>query len=491
MKTIISEKPILFTFIVMVLVSVILAQPPGIEWSRTYGGNSSDIANSVYSTSSGAYIFAGYTKSFNADSNDVYLVKTDSAGNILWYRLYGGADYDDARCLQETADGGYILAGRTRSFGAGGNDMYVVRTDSNGDSLWTRTYGGSNSDAAECIIQTADGGYLIAGDTRPYSGAHVEMYLVKTDSLGDTIWTRTYGGSDDRVAYSVQQTDDGGYIVVGCNPIYGGLEYDIYLVKTDSRGDTLWTRTYGGENEDYAISVEQTGDGDYMIAGSTRSFGAGEGDFYVLRTDSLGDILWTRTYGSGNNDYATSMQQTIDGRYIILGGMGTYGGETDLYLIKIENVGDTIWTIVYGGENIEVGSSVDVTAEGNYIVAGYIWDWEMPADCWLVKTGLDTAVSGAPSIQWVSHPKDFILHPVYPNPFNPVTIISYEVPVRGLVRVDVYNVLGQKTAELVHDIASGGRHSVIWDGGELPSGVYFVRLEAGEFNHTRKVVLLK
>jgi hypothetical protein len=421
---------------------LIFAQPPAIEWSGTYGGDSNDLANSVCGTTDGGYIFVGYTKSFNADSNDVYVVKSDSLGNIQWHRLYGGDDYDEALSVQQTSDGGYIIAGATCSFGVGLSDMYLVKINSQGDTLCTRTYGRTYSDGARDVRQTRDGGYILAGSSTPVLGALIEMFLVKTDSMGDTLWTHTYGGSDNLSAYSVQQTFDGGYIVAGCNPLYGGI-HDIHLFKTDSLGHTLWARTYGGVGEDDVRSLQQTADGGYILVGWTESFGAGMDDVYVIKTDSLGETSWTCTFGGSDYDWASDVQQTADEGYIISCNTSSYGtGESDLYLIRIDSAGDTLWTLVYGGPNYDMVTSVDLTNDGGYIVAGYIWDWDMFSDCWLVKIGPDTAVSGAPSIQWVSHPKDFMLHPAYPNPFNPVTTISYEVPVRGIVRVDVYNVLG-------------------------------------------------
>jgi hypothetical protein len=495
MNTKFSTPCFVLTMFGLAIFAPIFGQPPEIEWDRTYGGDSSDAAYSVCSTSDGGYIIVGDTRSYSAET-DIYLVKTDGMGDVDWFRVIGGADYDDARSIKQTTDGGYIIAGTSSSFCNEYTDMYLVKTDSNGDTTWTRTYGGSDLDYAESVVQTLDGGYVLAGCTRLFSGAFFEMYLVKTDSMGNTSWSETYAGADDRKAYSVQQTRDGGYIIAGYNPFYGGIEYDIYLLKTNNQGDTLWSRIYGGSDIDRAFAVQQTIDGGYIIAGSTTSFGAGYEDVYIVKTDSLGDTLWTHTYGGTDGERANSIQQTANGSYIVAGITSSYGsGEGDLYLIKIDGVGDTLWTMVYGSPDNEGGSSIDQTIGGGYIVAGSVTTFVPPysflSDCWLVKTGPDTAVSGAPVIQWVSHPKNFTLHPAYPNPFNPVTMISYEVPVRGIVRVDIYNVLGKKTAELVHGIACAGRHSVMWNASDLPSGLYFVRLEAGEFHQTRKVVLLK
>jgi hypothetical protein len=489
-----KSKLIITLLIALVAVQQALAQSPEIEWTRVFGLDSADIAYSVQQTMDGGYVYAGKTGPSTWYGTDALLVKTDSLGNIDWYRLYGGVDYDDAGSVQQTSDGGYILAGRTTSYGSGVDDMYVVKTDSQGDTLWTRTYGGTSSDGAYSVQQTTDGGYVIAGDSRETYMDLFEMYLVKTDSLGDTIWTRTYGGSDDRTAYSVKQTANGGYVMAGYNS--GGIESDIYVVKTDSLGNLQWIRSYGGYDYEIAQSILQTTDGGYIVVGSTLSFGAGGSDVYVIKADSLGDTLWTCTYGGTGFEYADEVQQTNDGGYIIAGCTESFGsGGYDLYLIKINTFGDTVWTIVYGSEDSEYGRSVDLTNDGGYIIAGEysicLPPYDYLTDAWLVKTGPDTAVSHAPSIKSMTFPNAFALQPAYPNPFNPTTTICYEVPVRGIVRVDIYNVLGRKTAELVNGIKTAGQHQITWDAGDLPSGIYFVQMEGGNYRQVQRVVLLK
>ncbi len=494
MRSTIEIALVLSVVIEFMTMSHVCSQPPEVEWFRTFGLDSTDIAYSVQQTTDGGYIYAGKTGPSLWYGTDALLVKTDSVGNIDWYRLYGGEEVDDTKSVLQTSDGGYILAGRTASFGSGAVDMYVLKTNGQGDTLWTRTYGGISSDNAESVQQTTDGGYVIAGDSRETYMDLFDMYLVKIDSLGDTIWTRTYGGPNDRTAYCVRQTRDGGFILVGFNG--GGVESDIYLVNTDSLGNLQWTGTYGGNDYDRARSVLQTTDGGYIVVGSTHSYGAGGSDIYVVKTDSLGDTLWTRTYGGDGFEYADEVQQTIDGGYIIAGYTESFGsGGYDLYLLKINTVGDTIWTMVYGSEDSEYGRSVALTADGGYIVAGefriYIPPNDYLIDAWLVKTGPDTAVSGAPSIQTIKPPHSFALHPAYPNPFNPTTIISYDVPVRALVKVDIYNILGQHITTLLNQISDSGTHHLTWNAADSPSGIYFVQMEAGEHHQVKKVVLLK
>jgi hypothetical protein len=491
MKIRYHAKILLAVIVIIVMVSLTYSQPPEIEWSRTYGDNGIDQANCVCAASDGGYIFTGYTKSFGADSNDVYLVKTDNQGNQDWFRLYGGSGYDDARSIQQTADGGYILAGRSTSFGLGDNDIYAVKTDSNGDTLWSRTYGGTDTDIAESVVQTNDEGYAIAGYTRNQTSNLWQMYLMKTNIIGDTLWIRSYEAPGNRAAYSVDQTIGGGYIICGWNPFGSGSESDIYLIRTDVLGNVLWTTSYGGDGEEAAFDVHQTMDGGFIIAGWTDSFGAGYGDFYLVKTDSVGDTLWTNTYGGTDGEGAYSVKETSDGGYVLAGVTYSFGAQNgDMYLVRTNPQGDTLWTLSYGGPDAEYGYSIDLTSDGGYIIAGAV-SGEWDTDALLVKTGPDTSATHAPSIEWVSHPLDFALHPAYPNPFNPTTTISFDLPLQSKVSMNIYNILGQRVAVLMNGYALPGTHRLLWDASDLPSGIYFVRMESGKSMQTQKVVLLK
>ena len=214
------------------------------------------------------------------------------AQTSLW-RTYGGTDYDHGYSVQQTADGGYIIAGCTWSFGAGDNDVYLIKTNASGDNLWTRTYGGINDDEGWSVQQTSDSGYIVAGWTMSFGAGEADVYLIKANASGDTQWTRTYGGFSDDEGYSVQQTSDGGYVIAGETYSFGAGYRDVYLIKTSASGDTLWTRTYGGTNGDWGYSVQQTSDSGYIIAGSTTSFGAGGSDVYLIKTDANGNVAVT------------------------------------------------------------------------------------------------------------------------------------------------------------------------------------------------------
>ncbi len=373
-----------------VFLALSLAAPLAAQttFQRTYGGEESDNGRSVLQTTDGGYIIAGWTQSFGAGSSDVYLVKTDASGDTLWTRTYGGTARDRGYSVAQTTDSGYVITGYTNSFGAGSSDVYVVKTAATGDTMWTRTYGGSYDDYGHSVAQTTDGGYVIAGETWSFGAGSHDFWLIKTDAFGDTMWTRTFGGTLWDKGYSVAQTADGGYVIAGLTMSFAAGLFDVYLVKTDASGDTIWTRTYGGDSSDTGRSVLQTGDGGYVITGCTNSFGVDGDNVWLIKTDASGDTMWTRTYGGVDEDYGYSMAQTADGGYVITGRTYSFGaGRADVWLIKTDAFGDTMWTRTFGGTGDDCGESVRQTTDGGYIIAGYTWSFGAELwDVYLIKT---------------------------------------------------------------------------------------------------------
>ncbi len=478
-------------FILLVLCAGISFSRAQTTFQRTYGGTFFEDGRSVQQTSDGGYIVAGFTNSFGAGLYDVYLIKTNSSGDTLWTRTYGGTNFEDGRSVQQTSDGGYVVAGFTNSFGAGIYDMYLIKTNSSGDTLWTRTYGGTNDDYGYSVQQTSDSGYIVAGFTYSFGAGLDDMYLIKTNSSGDTLWTRTYGGTSYEEGNSVQQTSDGGYIVAGTTDSFGAGNEDAYLIKTNSSGDTLWTRTYGSTQFDYGYSVQQTSDSGYIVAGITNSFGAGGGDVYLIKTNSSGDTLWTRTYGGTGFDPGNSVQQTSDGGYIVAGFTNSFGaGEDDVYLIKTNSSGDTLWTRTYGGIDQDQGISVQQTSDGGYIVAGITYSFGAGFnDVYLIKTLGDGTVSVEDDRSVM--PTGFALLQNYPNPFNPSTTIAFSLPRATYVTLKIFNTLGQEAATVLSQELAAGTYETKWEATGIGSGMYFYRLQTATFSETKKLILLK
>ena len=261
-----------------------------VTFQKTFGGTSTEYAFSVQQTTDGGFVIAGETSSFGAGSNDIYLIKTDENGNGLWTKTFGGINYDRGSSVQQTTDGGFVIAGYTASFGAGSYDVYLIRTDSSGNGLWTKTFGGIYNDRGSSAQQTTDGGFVITGYTASFGAGSYDVYLIRTDSSGNGLWTKTFGGTNnDDWGYSVQQTTDGGFVIAGYTASFGAGSWDVYLIRTDSSGNVLWTKTFGGTDDDACISVQQTYDGGFIITGESSSFGSSAWHFYLVKTDSLGN----------------------------------------------------------------------------------------------------------------------------------------------------------------------------------------------------------
>jgi uncharacterized delta-60 repeat protein len=309
-------------------------------WSKAYGGISWDEATSIRQTPDGGYIVGGLTFSFGHGESDFWLLKTNSTGDMQWNRTFGGADFEKAFSVQVTSDGGYIVAGYTYSFGAGYGDVWLVKTNSTGSQQWNRTYGGTNTDWGCSVQQTSDSGYIVAGLTYSFGHGNSDIWLLKTDSAGHQQWSRTFGGTSLDEAYSVQQTSDGGYILAGTTYSFGAGLGDLWIVKTDSTGNLQWSRTYGRASYDWGDSVEETSDGGYIMAGFTSSFGAGDEDFLLVKTNSTGSQEWNKTYGGTKTDRAYSVQETSDGGYVVAGWTGSLVNATeDFWLVKTDSSG--------------------------------------------------------------------------------------------------------------------------------------------------------
>jgi predicted secreted protein len=207
------------------------ATPAAIAWTKTFGGSGNDHGHSVRQTSDGGYVIAGSTYSYGAGNADVWLIRTDSSGNAAWNKTFGGSGNDYGYSVRETLDGGYTVAGSTGSYGSGGVDVWLIKTDSSGNAAWNKTFGGSGDDHGYSVRETLDGGYIVAGSTGSYGSGGVDVWLIKTDSSGNGAWDKTLGGSNSDYGWSVQQTPDGGYIIVGYTDSYGAGGYDIWLMK--------------------------------------------------------------------------------------------------------------------------------------------------------------------------------------------------------------------------------------------------------------------
>jgi hypothetical protein len=361
-----------------------VAVTPG--WTHTYGGTDLDDGRAVAQTDDGGYVIAGYTKSFSQGETDVYLVRTTSAGDTVWTRATGSVGPDFGRAVQPTADGGCIVVGE---FTMGSNrQVWLLKFDSTGADQWDRFLGyDANQEDGSDVQQTSDGGYIIAGMT-DWGVYDDDVFLVKTDASGNTVWYDDKGFDDsDERAFSIRQTSDGGYILTGTTTQYDS-DGDVWLVKIGADGATTWYKHYGGSAADGGRTVRQTSDGGYIIAGSSASIGAGGSDFCLFKTDASGNLLWQMPYGGARDEWCFCGEQTADGGYILAGPTMSFGaGEVDYYLVKTDAQGNRLWERTFGGTGYDWCYSVQQTADGGYVLVGAANSYGAGSyDVYLVKT---------------------------------------------------------------------------------------------------------
>ena len=423
----------------LLLITILQAQPNTI-WIRTFGGINNDYGRSIQQVFNDGYIIIGTTASFG-DNNDAWLIKIDVQGNKEWDKTFGGSNDDFGSSIQQTTDGGYIITGWTNSFGGGNNDAWLIKTDVQGNKEWDKTFGGNDADIGYSVQQTIDSGYIIIGWTRSFGLGNNDVWLIKTDVQGNEEWNKPLGGDLFERGYSVQQTIDGGYIIAGWTNSFGDVNYDLWLIKTDVEGNEEWNKLFGGSDSDRGYSVQQTIDGGYIITGETKSFGNGESDLWLIKTDAEGNEEWDKVFGGSDSDRGYSVQQTENTEYVITGWTKSFGnGNNDAWLIKVEN-------------------PIAKIKESNI-------------------------------------PDIFVFYQNYPNPFNLTTSLAYVLPKDELVNITIYDMMGRKIKTFVNNSQTAGYNSIQWNATNhrnepVSAGLYLYTIQAGEFRQTKKMVLLK
>lgn len=327
------------------------AQAPSIEWQKTYGGSSNEEIFDIEPTIDGGYITAGYTSSSNGDvtinhgSNDMWIIKSDNSGNIQWQKTFGGSDIDRGTKIQQTTDGGYIVIGYTLSADGdltnnhGEHDLWIVKLDTSGNIQWQKTYGGSGSDEGVDIQQTNDGGYIAIGATSSIDGditinyGQRDMWIIKLDNSGNIQWQKTYGNTYNDDGTQIRQLSDGNYVVSGNYNFSSTDTSDFWILKLNTSGAIVWQKTYGGSSREYPYEIQITNDGGYILVGYTQSTDGdvtgnhGLGDVWMTKLNPSGDMLWQKTFGGTSSDYGEAITQTLDGGYIISGSAQSPDGD--------------------------------------------------------------------------------------------------------------------------------------------------------------------
>lgn len=471
----------------LVLMFLPLVSTGQITFEKLFGGTSTESAYRVEICADSGYITAGYTRSSGPGIASMHLIRTDKYGEKKWDAVIGGNMVDKAYSVAVTNEGNYVAVGSTTSSGAGQEDIYIVKVDDQGKILWEKTFGGAGSEEGWDIKQTEEGGFIVTGFTNSFGASFFDAFLLKIDAAGNQQWQKNYGGASFDSGLCVRQTTDGGYAILGQTHSSGQGQGDFYFFKTDADGNEQWTKTYGGVAVDEGRYFSLTKDGGYILVGKTESFGAGGEDIYVVKTDVSGSIEWEKTYGGDLKDTGKSIEQTQDGGYIIASSSRSFNWVSPwAWFIKTDSEGETEWAKKFGGWNHDHGHHILPTADGGYIATGhfnreesqmedtYLLKLDAMGD-WVESTGID---------------KEFLASSfkIYPNPTTGMLELSLDVNLRSILEISIVNYTGKVVYTYSSETINGYFSKKI-DMKSFTKGIYLIRVFDGRVSKTTKVIL--
>lgn len=521
---------------------------PAIEWQYSYGGTLKDGFTSgnvqqdqVDVTTDGGYIFAGFSYSDDGDvfghhglssTTDCWVVKLDSLGGIDWQRSLGGTGDELGYSVRQTSDGGYIVVSSTTSddgdvtgvhydsTGTQVADLWVVKLDAQGNIVWERAYGGSEFDLGYSVIETYDGNFLIVGRTRSDDGdvsgyiGGTDIWMLKIDNIGNILWQKCIGGTLAEYAYNVRETADHGFVLCGnvsssdgdFTGTTGSFLGSVFVLKTDSVANIEWVQVFGGNLFEWGFQVEQTPDGGYAFGvncGSSDIPGHhGSLDYWFLRLDNTGAIIWQQCYGGSDSDWFKAFQAMNDGGYVLIGLTTSTDGDVsnsigsqDVWLVKIDSVGSIQWEKSYGGSEPDDGTSVIATPDGGLLMAveSNSNDFDVSghhgavteSDCWIAK--LAPLTTGMTEIN-----DNITTFSVSPNPAVNSSQVLFSIMHPSRISISVIDIAGRSVSEIYLGRLPSGEHVLGLNellSGTITNGIYFIRLNDESNSRTLKFVV--
>ena len=558
-------------------------------WTKTYGKGGRDEAVMITQTNDGGFAIVG-TGAFDPEAYEIWLLRTKPNGDTLWSKHYGGITFDAGYCVQQTSDYGFIITGYSSTAGVGlGDQLYLVKTNKAGDILWEKKYGDEFQNYGRWVIETSDGGYIITGNTyRSNDAQSSDLWLVRTDAMGDSLWTKTYGFINNDFGIRVLEVpEDNGFILIGYTTFFNEIYPDVYVIRTDKNGEVVWEKTYGDPVTEYTWSGHYDYDGNILVSGYTYKEGITDADFFLMKIDiESGDLIWSKKTGWVVNEYAYDMIPTSDLGYMLVGktdGMGStaddivlmklgeydYGRLTvgnngigapiedaqitsDTLIVDIqadnlvglsvwidtvlhESTGDLIFTLIHNGVKDTIINRVGADGE-NFLETklydasdlalikgaapfsrGYrphsplsVFSGMDPTGMWILQIedmpsnkskssttgvlnawGLSLVVEGATAIEpaITELEKGFFLYRNYPNPFSIETRISFVISETEEVKLDVYDISGRKVTELLNKRLPAGMHELTWRADNYPEGVYLLKMTVENKSAVQKILI--
>lgn len=470
------NKHVLLLFVIISFTVSVTAQQA--TFIRNYGDLCPDLGMSVCHNNSGGYILCGQSESYTTGAISAIAISIDSLGNLEWMQTYGGSDIDFGQSIDKTPDGGYIICGFTASFGAGGYDIYLVKTDSAGNQQWQKTFGGTGTEYGYCVKTLPDSGFILCGSTTSFGAGGTDAMLIKTDASGNAVWTKYFGATGNDGVYSLARTSDHGFVLAGYTFNFGAVSDNAWIIKTDSAGNQQWAEHFGGNGSERAMSIVQDVNHDFVFSGYSNSYGGGSQDFYLVRLDSAGTLLQDTVLGGMSDDKSFGIAACADQGFILTGQTASYGnGGLDLFVIKTDSVFNQDWSSNFGGFDNDQGFNILPTNNGGYITIGNTWSYAtfgFPySDIFVVKldsTGFADGISTFNSNESMLS--------IYPNPAK--DFISIQT---GLTNETIFVTISDMTGRTVFQQEFDITNPTINISGLNP-GLYAVNVKTKEINRS-------
>ena len=456
-----------------------------VTFQKTFSGFYDMDGLDVIPAKDGGYIITGMITNDIINDIDIHIIKTNSTGDMQWTKTYGGnkPEYSFG-ILQATDSSGYFIIGYSQSFGGGDYDTWLLKINNDGDTLWSKIYGGWGNDQGKEIIPTSDGNYMITGMTNSAPNTSYQAYLIKITPDGTILWEKYYGGSNFEIGNSVKQTPDGGYIMLGIT-YSNGINGDAYLVKTNSIGDTVWTKNFGGNQLDEGIFIVVNSDSSYTFCVRDSSTVGKNIDVQIIKTYSNGTIIWDKHYGGTEKDTDKMIQKTSDGGYIVSAITRSFGlSLPDMWILKLDPEGDTVWTRRYGGTDNEHCYSTRQTADGGYIAVGKTESFSSENGIMFLKLNSIGKLGTEIGVNEIYSDNIFI---IYPNPAKRIINIDFSdgVPFSSL---KISNALGQVIISRIFEPYNQNGNEII-DLKDNEPGIYMLAIQTKEKVITKKIIL--
>ncbi len=466
----------------LTLAGAVWGQPPDTLWTRTYGSETeySEQTYAMCPTLDGGFVLAGIAY----ETSQMLVVRTDNQGNPIWTRTYGSDAWNWASTVQYLPNGDFLIAGYIDDI-----LMFALRINALGDTVWSRTYQRllDSDDYIRASVVLSDEGALLVGTSNTGNSM---VYALRINAVGDTIWTFSYDHSETHTSgFAVALAPDSSLVIAGGLWTIDVNESDFLMLNLTEDGDLNWERSYGTDDFDVATSVLPTPDGGFILSGYS-AIGPGPRRIYLVRTDSIGDTIWTRIYEGYPSITANGICLAPGGGYVVVGTINVNIAPWDrahMFALRVDEQGDTLWSRLFSRSDTDEATCILPTPDGAYVIAGHSHTPGRGFDMYLVKTLPDPFDT---DIHNPVFPSDFNVS-VYPNPFNSTTTLSFSLTHTSSVSLTIFNLLGQAVYQSDLGRLNAGEHRQIFDASELPSGIYLARVQVGEMSKIRKMVLLK